>query len=42
MILNLAIGGNWAAAKGIDDAAMPQRMQIDYVRVWQETKEGGK
>lgn len=35
MILNLAIGGSWAAAKGIDDAAMPQRMQVDYVRVWQ-------
>ena len=35
MILNLAIGGDWAAAKGIDDAAMPQRMEIDYVRVWQ-------
>ena len=35
MILNLAIGGDWAGAKGIDDAAMPQRMDIDYVRVWQ-------
>jgi beta-glucanase (GH16 family) len=35
LILNLAIGGNWAAAKGIDDAAMPQRMEVDYVRVWQ-------
>jgi beta-glucanase (GH16 family) len=35
MILNLAIGGDWAAAKGIDNAAMPQRMQVDYVRVWQ-------
>jgi beta-glucanase (GH16 family) len=35
MILNLAIGGDWAGAKGIDDAAMPQRMEIDYVRVWQ-------
>ena len=35
MILNLAIGGDWAAAKGIDDAAMPQRMEVDYVRVWQ-------
>ena len=22
-------------AKGIDDAAMPQRMEVDYVRVWQ-------
>jgi len=36
MILNLAIGGDWAAAKGIDDDAMPQRMEIDYVRVWSE------
>jgi len=35
MILNLAIGGDWAAEKGIDDAAMPQRMDVDYVRVWQ-------
>jgi beta-glucanase (GH16 family) len=35
LILNLAIGGDWAAAKGIDDAAMPQRMTVDYVRVWQ-------
>lgn len=35
MILNLAIGGDWAGAKGIDNAAMPQRMLIDYVRVWE-------
>ena len=42
MILNLAIGGNWAAAKGIDDAAMPQRMQVDYVRVWQAKDRSGK
>ena len=35
MILNLAIGGAWAGAKGIDDAALPQRMEVDYVRVWQ-------
>ena len=34
LILNLAIGGDWAGAKGIDDAAMPQRMEVDYVRVW--------
>lgn len=37
LILNLAIGGSWAGAKGIDDAAMPQRMEVDYVRVWQTT-----
>ena len=35
LILNLAIGGDWAAAKGIDNAAMPQRMEVDYVRIWQ-------
>ena len=34
LILNLAIGGNWAGAKGIDDAALPQRFEVDYVRVW--------
>lgn len=37
LILNLAIGGSWAGAKGIDDAAMPQQMQVDYVRIWQST-----
>jgi beta-glucanase (GH16 family) len=42
MILNLAIGGSWAAAKGIDDAAMPQRMDVDYVRVWQSPASTGK
>lgn len=35
MILNLAMGGDWAAARGMDDAALPQRMEVDYVRVWQ-------
>jgi len=34
MILNLAMGGDWAGAKGMDDAALPQRMEVDYVRVW--------
>ena len=35
LILNLAIGGDWAGAKGIDDAALPQRVEVDPVRVWQ-------
>jgi beta-glucanase (GH16 family) len=35
LILNLAVGGDWAGQKGIDDSAMPQRMTIDYVRIWQ-------
>ena len=32
LILNLAVGGSWGGAKGIDDDAFPQRMRIDYVR----------
>jgi len=35
LILNVAVGGNWGGAKGIDDAAFPSRMLVDYVRVWQ-------
>ncbi|MGY2736965.1 glycoside hydrolase family 16 protein [Sphingomonas sp. UYP23] len=34
MILNLAVGGAWGGARGIDDAALPQRMDVDYVRYW--------
>lgn len=36
LILNLAIGGAWGGQKGIDDAAFPQRMEVDYVRVYQK------
>lgn len=32
LILNLAMGGPWAGA--VDDRALPQRMEVDYVRVW--------
>ncbi len=34
LILNLAVGGDWGGARGIDDAALPQRMRVDYVRYW--------
>jgi beta-glucanase (GH16 family) len=34
LILNLAVGGDWGGAKGVDDTAFPQRMSIDYVRYW--------
>jgi hypothetical protein len=33
-VLNLAVGGDWGAVKGIDEAAFPQRMEIDYGRVY--------
>ncbi|HEV2211266.1 MAG TPA: glycoside hydrolase family 16 protein [Verrucomicrobiae bacterium] len=36
LILNLAIGGEWGGQHGIDDAAFPQRYEIDYVRVYQK------
>jgi len=36
LILNLAIGGSWGGQKGIDESAFPQRMEVDYVRVYQK------
>lgn len=35
LILNLAIGGQWGGKEGIDDKALPARMEVDYVRVYQ-------
>jgi beta-glucanase (GH16 family) len=35
LLINLAIGGQWGGANGIDEAAYPQRYEIDYVRVYQ-------
>jgi beta-glucanase (GH16 family) len=36
LILNLAIGGNWGGE--IDETIFPVEMQIDYVRMYQNTK----
>ncbi len=36
LILNLAIGGAWGGAKGIDESIFPQHYYIDYVRVYQK------
>jgi beta-glucanase (GH16 family) len=38
IILNLAIGGNWGGAHGIDESIFPATMEIDYVRVYQQKK----
>jgi len=35
LLLNVAIGGNWGAVKGVDAAAFPQEMIVDYVRIYQ-------
>lgn len=40
LLLNLAIGGTWGGAMGIDDSCFPQRYEIDYVRVYQQDRPG--
>lgn len=35
LILNVAVGGAWGGAEGVDDAAFPQKMEIDWIRVYQ-------
>ena len=37
--MNIAVGGNWGGQKGIDDDIWPQKMMIDYVRVYQYKQE---
>lgn len=37
LIINLAVGGNWGGRYGVDDAAFPQKLEIDYVRVYRRT-----
>lgn len=34
--LNLAWGGNWGGAQGVDESALPAVYEIDYVRVFQK------
>ena len=34
LILNIAVGGAWGAAQGIDEAAFPQVLVVDYVRYY--------
>jgi beta-glucanase (GH16 family) len=35
VILNLAVGGDWGGAQGIDPGIWPRRLLVDYVRVYQ-------
>ena len=34
LILNLAVGGDWGGAEGVDESIWPQSMEVDYVRVY--------
>ena len=39
LVLNLAIGGDWGTAGGpIDPAIFPARMEVDYVRLFKDTR----
>jgi beta-glucanase (GH16 family) len=35
LIMNIAVGGGWGGQKGVDESIWPQRMEVDYVRVYQ-------
>jgi beta-glucanase (GH16 family) len=35
LLLNVAVGGNWGGKFGVDDSIFPQKMEIDYIRVYQ-------
>jgi len=34
LLLNIAVGGNWGGAEGVDETIFPATMAIDYVRVY--------
>ena len=35
LLINLAVGGDWGGKMGVDESVFPQRMEVDYVRVYQ-------
>lgn len=39
LLLNIAVGGSWGGQQGVDDNIFPQRMLVDYVRVYEKKKE---
>jgi len=41
LLLNIAFGGGWGGARGIDDTCLPQQMLVDYVRVYQSPQLAG-
>lgn len=38
LILNTAVGGDWGGQQGIDDSIFPQKMVVDYVRLYGEAE----
>lgn len=39
ILCNLAIGGSWAGRNGVDNDAMPQSMDVDYIRVYTRVRQ---
>lgn len=39
LLMNIAVGGNWGGAQGVDETVFPASMQIDYVRVYELKEE---
>ena len=35
LLVNLAFGGTWGGSMGIDEACLPAKLEVDYVRVYQ-------
>lgn len=35
LLLNIAVGGDWGGQKGVDETIWPQKMEVDWVRVYQ-------
>jgi beta-glucanase (GH16 family) len=35
LLINIAVGGNWGGKMGVDTKIWPQKMLVDYVRVYQ-------
>ncbi|NJO25396.1 MAG: glycoside hydrolase family 16 protein [Bacteroidia bacterium] len=38
LLLNIAVGGNWGGAQGIDDTVFPATLEVDYVKVYKFVK----
>lgn len=42
LIMNIAVGGGWGGREGVDESIWPQRMEVDYVRVYAPLKDNFK
>ncbi len=36
LIMNIAFGGNWGGAQGIDNSIFPVKMEVQYVRIYEK------